>query len=469
MTITDKFTFSILIILMISGCATGTKEKVKSVTQSKPNKSLKNINIPFEKFQLENGLTVLLIPNKKVPLFSYYTLFRVGSKGEKKGMTGSTHFLEHLLFKGTKNYSLAQFRDIVEGNGGFFNAYTTMDSTVYYENMPSAQLDKVMDMEVDRFMNASIEKVAFERERFVILEERKGRYENSDYGKLILAITKNLYRGTPYGGSTIGEISDIKSVTRDQIYSYYKANYIPKNAVLVIAGDIDVESVKKMIVEKYSKIPAQAQNISEDYKLKVLPKVFSDNAKYGRWVKLNGQAKTPIFALAFRAPEIQQRSAYVADLLAVILGGGDSSYLSQEYANNRRPLVSSIYSHNTTMVHAGRFIVAGQLLPRVNLAKFKSRLMKSLKKSCQVAITPRNLQKAKNQFWVSYYDQLQGNAAIASFLGTKELLYRDPYYFQKEIEFYESISLEEVKGYCSQLTSGNKSIFFSIWNKHKKG
>jgi zinc protease len=143
------------------------------------NKKPAPVHLNVKKVVLDNGLTVLIAPNSKLPIVSYYTLFDVGGRYETHGTTGATHFLEHLMFKGAKKYGPGQFDNLIERNGGMTNAYTTNDATVYYQNIPSSFLETMIDLEVDRVQNLLLEPIGFESERQVIFEERKMRYENS--------------------------------------------------------------------------------------------------------------------------------------------------------------------------------------------------------------------------------------------------------------------------------------------------
>ena len=219
-------------------------------------KSELSLNLKVYKEVLPNGLKVLIMENRRLPIFSYYTYFDVGGRHERKGITGASHFLEHLMFKGAKKYGAGEFDSLIEGNGGFSNAYTTFDNTVYHENMPSKSLPIIIDMEADRMVNLLLEPTAFEKERQVVLEERKQRYENRPMGKLFLSMMQAVFENTPYGGSVIGDIEDIKNVTRDQIYDYFKKYYSPNNAIIVIVGDVDTKKTMAMIKEKYGSLKA---------------------------------------------------------------------------------------------------------------------------------------------------------------------------------------------------------------------
>src|SRR5690606_26981284 len=210
-----------------------------SCSSLKTQETLGDINLDVKEVKLDNGLTALIIPDHKLPIFSLYLFYKVGGKNEVPGITGASHFLEHMMFKGAKKFGKNSIDFIIEGSGGSTNAYTTTDQTVYYENLPTSQLEQMLEIEADRMENLLLDENDFEKERAVVLEERRMRYENSPRGQLYLGLMSHLFEGTPYGRSVIGDIADLKTMTREQIYQYFKKFYAPNNVVVVIAGDVN--------------------------------------------------------------------------------------------------------------------------------------------------------------------------------------------------------------------------------------
>lgn len=451
-------------LLIFSSCS----QVAKKESSGSLKKGLQNISFDAESRTYENGLKVILIRNTKVPVFSYYTYYKVGGKYETKGLTGASHYLEHMMFKGAKKYKAGEFDRLVEGNGGSNNAYTTNDLTVYYENLPSEFIYKMLDIEADRMENLSLGKASFERERAVILEERKMRYENSDRGKMYLAMMKAMFAKTPYGTSVIGKISDLKSVTRDMIHDYFKKYYAPNNAVIVIAGDIDKNKVFDVINEKFGKI-AKNKKLSA-LKEKVLKDRggFSFQGRYNRWIKLHGTSPTPNFMYAFKGIKIGVRDAYVLDILSSILGDGGSSYLSQNFVLAKRPLLSQVHAANYTLQDSGVFYIAGSLKKKTNLAGLKKRLAKKIQNVChdKNAINERNALKVKNQYLLDMISGLDTNAGVARFLGDRQVYYGDYKFYDKEFEIYNSVTVDELKKACVKYLKKKNALFLSIWNKH---
>lgn len=448
-------------ILTLFGCAT------KDVENKKDKNEL--IHFDVKERELDNGLKVMVVENHKLPLVSYYTYFDVGGKFETPGITGSSHFLEHMMFKGAKKYPEGEFDKMVEGSGGKNNAYTTSDMTVYYESLPSEHIKKIIDVEADRMQNLALNPKSFASEKNVVLEERKMRYENSDRGKIYLSMMQNMFENTPYGIPVIGKIEDIKNVTRDQVFEYFKTFYAPNNAFIVIVGDVDADEVLDEVESRFGDIPKN-KNLKEQKK-----DIFEKNGgfdfkgKYnGRHVKLHGDTKDPIFMLGFKGVRVGPRDAYVLDILSSMLGQGDSSFLSEQYVLARKPLLSNVYAANYTLLESGVFFVGGQLLKGSSLERVKNSLYSKIKNGCKNSLTQRQLQKVKNQYLVSYLSNLDTNQGIAKFIGDRQAFYGDYNFYKKEMDTYESIELEEVKTACEKYLNRKDSIFFSIWNKHKK-
>jgi len=457
-----------LLVLLVSACAgLNSTSKNDESSDGMVGKELNSISLDAHKKVFSNGLTAIVVENHKLPIFTYYTYYKVGGKFEDEGITGASHYLEHMMFKGAKKYGAGEFDRLVEGNGGSNNAYTTNDLTVYYENLPSEHLATMIDLEADRMQNLLLEEKSFESERDVVLEERKMRYENKDNGKIYLKMMQEVFKGTPYGTSVIGKIKDLKSVTRDQMHDYFKKFYAPNNAVILIVGDFDKDDVFDLLEEKFGKIPS-TNNLEKFKKEVVAKKGFDFKAKFNKRINLNGTSINPVFMLGFKGVKIGSVDSYALDILASMLGDGESSYLNQEYVQSRKPKLTNVYAANYTLQDAGVFFFGGQLLKGRNLKTFERNFKKKLIKSCDVALDARSLQKIKNQYLVGMLSGLDTNAGIAKLLGDREIYYGDYNFYKKEFGIYNSIGLEQVRSVCKKYLNKEDSIFLSIWNKHKK-
>lgn len=454
----------ITVLIQLSSCS----QFSKIGSSSDGDLSDVSLNIKIKKFTLDNGLVLIVHENKKLPIFSYYTFFNVGGRHEGPGTTGATHFLEHMMFKGAKKYGPGKFDTIIEGQGGSTNAYTNFDSTVYYESLPSPTLEKIVDLEADRMENLLLEPNSFEKERKVILSERKMRYENSPRGQIYLKMMQAVFKNTPYGGSVIGENKDLNSLTRDQVMDFFKKFYKPDNAVIVIAGDVDASEVYGLVKEKFGKLKPSSDEIKKFIEEKDLPKHYSHKGKYNQWIKLHGESPVPIFMMAYKGDPIGTRKSYVMDILSSVLGDGSSSYFTQKYVRSRSQKLSGISASNYTLMKNGVFYISGTLNASTNLKKFRRTLIKDTKNLCEKAINERSVQKTKNMYMVDYYVGFQTNSGIAQGLGLREAFFKDPDYYKKELEIYSSIDAAEVKSVCHEVFDKGEQIFLSVWSKHKK-
>ncbi len=446
--------------ILATGCAS------KQTNDIKPTDGF-SINLNVHKEVLDNGLKVIIVENPSLPIYSLYSFFDVGGRFEEAGTTGATHFLEHMVFKKTKNYPSGHFSQFVNDNGGSSNAYTTFDNTVYYEQMPASTLKNMLELEAERLQNLVLDPEEFEKERAVVLEERKMRYENSPRGQLYLAMMKTMFEGTPYGGSVIGEINDVKNLTRDRMFEFYQKYYAPNNMTLVLVGDVKTEDAMELIEETLGKLKRNDElaNTKKAFREKYS---FEPSAKLPKYIKLKGQSVTPLFSLSFPALKAGHEDAYALDFVASILGDGASSYLNQEFVTSKKPKLANIYAANYNLLKSGVFFIQGQLLEKQSLNRFKRSLFYVLKKSCDEAITERSVQKTKNKILIDYYSGITNNSGLASFLGSNEFFYKDYAAYKKELDTYENMSVEKVKTACRKYLVSDKSAFISIWNKHKR-
>jgi zinc protease len=455
-----------LSFLTITSCATKTLES-KTEQESVDDLGSLSLNIEVERFVLGNGLRVLLVNNPSLPIYSYYTLYDIGGRYEGAGTTGATHFLEHMMFKGSENFGPGMFDQFISHNGGDTNAYTSFDSTVYYQNLPKATLEQMIKMEADRMNNILLIPMAFESERKVILEERKLRYENSPWGQLFQSMTQEIFRGTPYGGSVIGAEEDILGLDRDRMLDFHRRFYAPNNAVVVIVGDINISQTKQWITRSFNNNAPNAEldsfkrehNMPENYRLQ---------AELNREIKLYGQSTRPIFLLAFPGVGMGDPRTYAVDILSSILGSGESSFLTQRYVKASKPTLSSIGASSYSMKYNGTFFLRGELLQNANLNRFRTGILRDLNLMCDEAINERALQKTKNQYLLSYYSELESNAGVAHFLGLRELFFQNYAHYKKELASYAAVTLEDVKNVCKEIVRADQHLFISVWDKHPK-
>lgn len=448
--------FVFLLVFLLAACSTPKARKDSTLADS--------VQIHVEELKLDNGMTALIVPNHKLPIFSLYMFYKVGGKNEVKGITGASHFLEHMMFKGAKRYGQNRIDFLIEGSGGSTNAYTTNDQTVYYENLPTSELATILDVESDRMENLLLDPDAFEKERQVVLEERKMRYENSPRGQLYLELMQTLFKGSPYGTSVIGDIDDLKTETREQIHAYFKRFYAPNNLTLVLVGDVDPKKAKQIITEKFASIPSSPTVKEAHASLK--DEAFTPKLSQDLVVAKKGESPSPLFMLAYPTVKAGHEKGYALDVLSSILGSGKSSALINQYILIPKPMATSMYAAHQQLEKAGFFFIGGELVRGVKLDEFRKDLQGRMKSFCSTEITARNIQKVKNNYLVDLYSGLDSNAGLAQFLGERELLFGNWRKYHDELALYEKVTVDDVKKVCHELTE-SKSVFVSVWNKNK--
>jgi zinc protease len=450
-----KYLVPLLSLTLVLGSCSSVK-KDKTLAES--------INLDVEELKLDNGMNALIVNNPKLPIFSLYFFYKVGGKNEVAGITGASHFLEHMMFKGARKYGKNSIDFIIEGSGGSTNAYTTNDSTVYYENLPSKELSTILDIEADRMENLLLDTDDFNKERAVVLEERKMRYENSPRGQLYQTMMSTLFAKTPYGRPVIGEIPDLKSVTREQIHAYFKRFYAPNNVTLVLVGDVNSTQAKDLIKEKFSKIPSSPTVTEAHQSLK--DEEFAVNLPAPMVVNQKGESPSPIFMMAWPTYKAGHPKGYALDVLSSILGSGKSSALINEYILISKPIATSMYAAHQQLDKNGFFFIGGELVRGIKLEDFRLDLEKKMKSYCETEITEKNIQKIKNNYLVDLYSGLDTNAGLAQFLGDRQMIFGNWKHYKNELEQYEKVSVKDVKDLCHE-TFAKNGVFVSVWNQHK--
>ncbi len=264
---------------------------------------------------LENGLTVFLKEIHTAPLISHWIWYRVGSRDEVPGKTGVSHWVEHMLFKGTPRFPSTDLDKMISRVGGSWNAYTYLDWTAFFEKLPADQIDLALDLESDRMQHCTFDPEEVESERTVIISEREG-HENSPYFRLDEAMQQQSFDRHPYRNEVIGEKADLHTLTRDDLYNHYRTYYTPGNAVLAIAGDFDTQTMLAKIEKYYAKLPSGPQPPR--------PAQLEAPLTQERRVEVTGPEDTILLSLSYRAPDANQPDFFTLTILDSLLSGPSS-------------------------------------------------------------------------------------------------------------------------------------------------
>ena len=354
-----------------------------------------------ETFTLKNGMQVVVVNNPRVPAVTHMVWYRVGSADEGPGESGIAHFLEHLMFKGTKTRKPGEFSAIVARNGGRENAFTSYDYTAYFQTIAVDRLDLMMEMEADRMTNLVITDKEVEPERQVVLEERRSRTDNNPGAILGEHINASLFLNHPYRNPIIGWEHDIKALDINRILDFYKRYYRPNNAILVVAGDITAEKLKPLAEKYYGVIPAG-------------PPVVRSRAKEPpqksarRVVHKDKRVRQPSWRRTYVASGLQWgdgKHTYPLEVLSNIIGGGASSRLYRKLVVEDKLAVSAGAYYSGDNRGPGRFVFYASPRGSVTMEQLEKAMETEIAKLAKAGVTADELARAK--------DRLQSEAVYA--------------------------------------------------------
>ena len=347
-----------------------------------------------KEFVLENGLKVFLLEDHKSPAVTFQIWYRVGSRNEKDGKSGLSHFLEHMMFKGTPSIKPEEYARIIAKNGGRSNAFTTTDVTVYFATMSRDKIGIELEMEADRMANALLGDTYFEPEKKVIQEERRLRTDDKPVAALDEVTSAVAYTVHPYRRPVIGWMDDIQNLSRQDLVDHYKLYYAPNNAFIVVGGDFSTEEILPKIKAAFEKIPRGPE----------APKVRAEEPpqRGERRVFLKKEAELPFIMMFYHAPNLKSPDNFALDLLTVVLAGGRSSPLYHDLVYQKRLARSVDASYSSVSIDPGGFSITAQLMPDKEPPEVEREIDILVDKIKSELISERDLQKAKNQIESSF-------------------------------------------------------------------
>jgi zinc protease len=346
-------------------------------------------------FTLDNGLEVVVIPDRRAPIVTHMVWYKVGSADEPAGKSGIAHFLEHLMFKGTERHPDGEMDQLIAEIGGYTNAFTTKDVTVYLQTVPPDFLPEMMDFEADRMRGLILTEDVIGAERDVILEERRQRIEGSPQALLGEEAAATLYQNHPYRIPTIGWMHEMEGLTRQDALDFYHSYYAPNNAVLVVAGDVDAEEVRKLAEETYGQVERGPE---------LPPRIRPSEPHYdtARTVTLSDpRVGVPSFTKAWVVPTYRMAEpgeAEALDLLAEILGGGSRSRFYQEIVVKAGIASGAGASYDGGAFDPSGFTLYGMPQGDHTLAEVEAAVAAEVTRVIEDGITPEELEAAKMRF-----------------------------------------------------------------------
>lgn len=343
---------------------------------------------------LENGLKVLLLEDHKSPAVTFQVWYRVGSRNEEDGKSGLSHFLEHMLFKGTKKIPPEEYSRIIAKNGGRSNAFTTPDMTVYFATMSREKIGVEIDLEADRMTNALLDGKYFEPEKNVIMEERRLRTEDNPVASLAEVTAAVAYTIHPYRRPVVGWMQDVENLSREDLRHYYETYYAPDNAFVVAVGDFSTQEILANIKSAFGGIRRGATP----------PRVrFEEPPQRGeRRVILKKEAELPFLLIYYHVPNLRSPDNFALDVLSVILAGGRSSRLYQDLVYQKRIARNVDADYDGLAIDATTFSVTAQVMPDKDPGEVERAVYETLEQVKSQPVGERELEKAKNQIEAAF-------------------------------------------------------------------
>ena len=360
---------------------------------------------------LENGLEIVAIPMKNGSgVISTDVFYKVGSRDEKMGKSGIAHMLEHLNFKSTKNLKAGEFDEIVKGFGGMNNASTSFDYTHYYIKSASKNMDKSLELFADLMENLTLKDEEFQPERDVVAEERRWRTDNNPMGYLQFRLFNNAFIYHPYHWTPIGFMNDIQNWSITDIRDFHSTYYQPKNAIVVIAGDIDEKDVFAS-VEKHFKNIKNTKEIPS--KLHTIEPVQDGEKR----VIINKESAVQMIAITYHIPNFEHEDQVALSALSEFLSSGKSSILQKKLVDEKR-LVNTIYAYNMELKDPGIFMFMAVANESVDAKEIEKEILDTIAQIQKGDISQKDIDKIKINTKADFIFSLESSTEVASLYGS---------------------------------------------------
>jgi zinc protease len=399
---------------------------------------------------LNNGMKILVQEDHTIPTVALYFFYRVGSRDERPGITGISHFFEHMMFNGSQQFGPGEFDRQMEMRGGNNNAYTTKDVTVYTDWFPPDALELMMRMESDRMAHLAFQPKIVESERGVVYSERRLRVDNDNFGALEEQVNAAAIIAHPYHWPVVGWASDIEAWTMQDLETYYKQGYAPNNCIMVAAGDVSAERVFQLAQQTFEVIPSHA-TFGE-------PRTVEPKQEGERVVRLRKEAELPLLMMAFHMPPTKSPDYQAIEVLQTILATGESSRLYSRLVDKEQAALNAQAFDEPSL---DPYLLDIVVEPRagVDISHVRALVLDELERIKTVPAPETELRKAKNLWLAAHYRELKSNAGRANMLGTYEVFYGDYKKLYEEPAEVEKVTAADVQRVAKQiLTAENRTV-----------
>lgn len=421
---------------------------------------LQGQKIKFEQYDLKNGLHVILHEDHSTPIVAVSVLYHVGSKNEDPKRTGFAHFFEHLLFEGSEYIGRGEYMKLVQENGGVLNANTSFDRTFYYEILPSNQLELALWMESERMLHAKIDKEGIETQRGVVKEELKQRNENQPYGSILNEIFAHAYKVHPYRWTPGGSPEYINQAKMEEFMEFYKTFYVPENATLSIAGDIDLKKAREWITKYFGDIAKGTKTIPRPKEVEPKQTAEVRDTIYDPNINL------PAVIMGYHVPAQGTPDYYAVNMLATLMSNGKSSRLYKAIVDEKQKALFAgtfpLPSEDPGL--ALTFAICNMGVPAADAEKA---IDEEIVKVQTELITEEELQKLKNQVENDFIGGNSNMAGIAESLANYHVYFGDANLINTELERFMKVTREDIKRVANEYFRSTNRVVLYYFPKSK--
>ncbi len=406
--------------------------------------------VAFTEYKLKNGLDVVLHQDKSAPVVAVSVMYHVGSKDEQPNRTGFAHFFEHLLFEGSDNIKRGEFFKIVSANGGQNNANTTQDRTFYYEVFPSNQLETGLWLESERMMHPVINEIGVKTQNEVVKEEKRLRVDNQPYGQFLAEVMKRLFTKHPYTWVTIGSMEHLDAATLKEFQDFNKKFYIPNNAVLVIAGDIDIAKTKKLVDAYFGEIPSGTAVVHTKITEAPITKEIIDTA-------YDPNIQIPAVIAAYRIPGMTSKESKMLEMASAVLSQGSSSRMYKKMVDDKKNSLQ-VGSFSYALEDYGAYFtyaLPNNDTPLDTLVKDMDDEIVKLQKEL---ISEKEFTKLQNQFENEYVDKNNRMLGVAENLADGYTFYKNTNAINTELEELRKITRQDIMNVAKKYMNKNQRV-----------
>ena len=447
-----RFAAACLLLLLAAVAAAGAR----AVSDVRPAR------LAYTVSTLPNGLRLVLHEDHSTPLVHVQVWYHVGSKNERPGRTGFAHFFEHMMFKGSKNVEPEQHAALVAGVGGQANAFTTEDVTAFWETVPSQFLPMVLWLEADRMATLRIARDVFEREREVVKEERRMRIESQPYGRLSEIVNGHAFTVHPYKHSTIGSMADLDAASVDDVREFYRTFYVPTNATVVIAGDIDGSGAMALATRYFGRIPRPERPVPRD-----IP--AEPPQKSPRRVTVEESWPLPVVVVAHHVSADGHPDSYALQMASKIMSDGRSSRIYRRLVYETGIALSAAGIGNLTE-HPNLFYAFAVVQPGHTVDEAELALVKELDRLRTEPVTERELARARNQFTRDYVLGRQTVQQKASVLAHASVLHgNDVGSADAEFDLFQRVTAADIQRVAQAYFAPSTRLVITVTPRLAKG